>query len=331
MADKKEEKKEEKKPSPAGPELIALYWIIGIIIFLSFFLNNFDGKFFSLSPQPVEDAETGRVVGVDDSIKFPSGDIQIGDTVILKADSFVRSAPAQSLLGKQKKYTTAMVQEGPLMAFNQQWWRLNFSDAPDGWVPEYAFTRNVSSYKTLHFVPITWKYAKPFLWVLSIIFLVLWIAAKLRYGALMKAGAEKLKSPRKAFEDTPLRSSNHIVVGDAEHQEIITAGDRRANERWMHIVQLLQSHNQNDWRQAIIEADIILEEMLEKMGYDGVTIGDKLKNVEPSDFLTLNQAWEAHKVRNRIAHMGMEFKVSHAEAEKVINLYQEVFDEFYYI
>jgi hypothetical protein len=99
----------------------------------------------------------------------------------------------------------------------------------------------------------------------------------------------------------------------------------------MHILQLMQSHNQNDWRQAIIEADIILEEMLEKMGYDGVTIGDKLKNVEPSDFRTINQAWEAHKIRNRIAHMGSEFQISHADTEKVINLYQEVFDEFFYI
>ncbi len=327
MAEKKPEKKEEKKDSggSTSPELNALYWTMAAIIFLSFFLSSYDGKFFSLSSDPVEDPETGRVVGTDDSIKFPTGDIMIGDTIILKADAFARSAPAHSILGKQEKYERATVQEGPIEAFNEQWWRLNFSKAPDGWVPEYAFTKHVSSYTSLHILPITWKIVKPAFWIFGALFLILAIAAKLQLTALRAEAGEKLAPAQ------PHTSVNHIVVGGEEQKRILTAGDRRSNERWLHIVQLLQSHNQNDWRQAIIEADIILEEMLEKMGYDGMTIGDKLKNVEPSDFRTLNQAWEAHKIRNRIAHMGSEFQISHADTERVINLYQEVFEEFYYI
>ncbi len=329
--EKKPEKKEEKKPSGGSESLTLLYWIIGTVIVLSFFLNNFNGTLFNISSQPVEDSETGRVVGTDNSIKFPIGTVARGATIILKDNTFVRSAPGQSILGKQPKYETAIVQEGPLVAFNQNWWRVNFDNAPDGWVPEYSFTKYVLTYEILHIVPITWHIVKPYLWIFGAICLILLLAAKLRLKALRKEAEEKLASTKKA-ESSPLPfASNHIVVGDDETKEILTAGDRRSNERWMHIVQLLQSHNQNDWRQAIIEADIILEEMLEKMGYEGVTIGDKLKNVEPSDFRTINQAWEAHKVRNRIAHMGSEFNVSHAEAERVINMYQEVFDEFYFI
>jgi hypothetical protein len=224
-----------------------------------------------------------------------------------------------------------MIQEGPLQAFNQNWWRVNFEDAPDGWVPEYSFTSYVNTYKTTHIIPITWGFMKPVLWVLSIILLIMLMASKIRLGAMRAEAVDKLKP--KTVTPPPIKKSTgaHIVVGEEEEKEILTAGDRRSNDRWMHIVQLLQSHNQNDWRQAIIEADIILEEMLDKMGYDGNSIGDKLKNVEPSDFRTLQQAWEAHKVRNRIAHMGSEFQVSHQDAERVINLYQEVFDEFYYI
>ena len=104
-----------------------------------------------------------------------------------------------------------------------------------------------------------------------------------------------------------------------------------SNERWNHIEELIKSYNSNDWRQAIIEADLILEEMLEKIGYAGMTIGDKLKNVEPSDFNTLNQAWEAHKIRNKIAHEGSKFALSREDAERAVGLYREVFKEFYYI
>ena len=94
---------------------------------------------------------------------------------------------------------------------------------------------------------------------------------------------------------------------------------------------LLKSHNSSDWRQAIIEADVMLDDMLDKMGYPGVSIGDKLKNIEESDFETLDKAWEAHKVRNRIAHDGGEYKLSYDEVARVIGLYHDVFREFYWI
>ncbi len=71
--------------------------------------------------------------------------------------------------------------------------------------------------------------------------------------------------------------------------------------------------------------------MLTRMNYEGDSIGDKLKQIEESDFITLNKAWEAHKIRNHIAHRGGDFTFSKSEAERVINLYRQVFEEFYYI
>jgi hypothetical protein len=46
---------------------------------------------------------------------------------------------------------------------------------------------------------------------------------------------------------------------------------------------------------------------------------------------TLNQAWEAHKIRNAIAHQGADFLLSEREAKRVVSLYREVFQEFDYI
>jgi len=103
------------------------------------------------------------------------------------------------------------------------------------------------------------------------------------------------------------------------------------NERWNNVLAHIASTNQADWRLSIIEADIMLQDMLQKMGYQGLGVGDMLKNVEKSDFSTLDQAWEAHKVRNAIAHQGGEFVISHEEAQRVISLYSQVFQEFFYI
>ena len=48
----------------------------------------------------------------------------------------------------------------------------------------------------------------------------------------------------------------------------------------------------------------MLDDMLARQGYVGDGVGEKLKAAEPENFRTLQDAWEAHKVRNQIAHEG---------------------------
>jgi len=98
--------------------------------------------------------------------------------------------------------------------------------------------------------------------------------------------------------------------------------------RWLHIESLADSMNPNDWRTAIIEADILLEDTLTKRGYTGDGVGEKLKSIDPSELSTLQNAWEAHKVRNQIAHQGSAFALSETLARRTIAHYASVFREF---
>lgn len=108
----------------------------------------------------------------------------------------------------------------------------------------------------------------------------------------------------------------------------VVADAGKTNSRWAHIESLMKEGGENNYRQAILEADIMLGEMLTVQGYHGESIGEQLKMVERADFATLNDAWEAHKVRNRIAHEGSDFILSEDEARRTIHRYQNVFDEF---
>jgi hypothetical protein len=108
-------------------------------------------------------------------------------------------------------------------------------------------------------------------------------------------------------------------------------GDPALTKKWASVMTHVDSPNGSDWRQAIIEADIILGEILTKMSYPGVGIGEHLKGANKADFKTLDQAWEAHKIRNQIAHEGSDFAISQHEAKRVVNLYRQVFEEFFYI
>lgn len=107
--------------------------------------------------------------------------------------------------------------------------------------------------------------------------------------------------------------------------------DAELANRWKKVVEHVDSPNPNDWKQAIIEADILLDQLVTKLGYRGESLGEKLKRTVRGDFKTRDQAWDAHMVRNRIAHDGSAYELNQLEAKRVISLYRQVFDEFYHI
>lgn len=104
--------------------------------------------------------------------------------------------------------------------------------------------------------------------------------------------------------------------------------EQKENKRWKHVETLIASNNPNDWRMAILEADSMLEDMTLAMKIPGEGLGERLKAIEPSDFLTLQNAWEGHKVRNQIAHQGSEFVLDHRTAIGAIKNFEVVFREF---
>ncbi len=100
------------------------------------------------------------------------------------------------------------------------------------------------------------------------------------------------------------------------------------NEKWDKVIKYMNSESASDWRLAIIEADVMLEELLRTIGYEGGSVGEMLKSVDKSEFLTIEDAWEAHKIRNAIAHSGGDFQLNERETKRVVALFEKVFKEF---
>ena len=118
-----------------------------------------------------------------------------------------------------------------------------------------------------------------------------------------------------------------------ELEEVIVPEDmeEKKREKWNRLVDLASSENESDWRLAIIEADTMLDDMIDLMGYEGEGLGEKLKQIDKSSFNTLDKAWDAHKVRNTIAHAGSDYVLTKREVRRVIDLYKQVFEEFEFI
>lgn len=125
------------------------------------------------------------------------------------------------------------------------------------------------------------------------------------------------------IEEQPIY--NPSTTGSISNDETIV---EPKNEKWEKVIKYANSENESDWRLAIIEADVMLEELLHASGYVGESVGDILKSIDKSEFLTIEDAWNAHRVRNAIAHSGGDFKLSERETKRVVALFENVFREF---
>jgi len=97
-------------------------------------------------------------------------------------------------------------------------------------------------------------------------------------------------------------------------------------QKWAEIQELIKLGGPSRFKTAILEADKLLNFVLEKMGYQG-NLGEKLKMakdkfIDGSDYSIYNEIWEAHKCRNRIVHEVEYTPLSH-EAHDVVRKYEK--------
>lgn len=135
-----------------------------------------------------------------------------------------------------------------------------------------------------------------------------------------------------------LRVLIHHVEEEMEHHrheaELTAAGahhEEKKNERWEKVVELANSTHESDWRRAILEADNMLKALLDDRGFPGEDIGEQLRGTNRAHFATLDLAWEAHRMRNKIAHEGEALTLVHRDTLATIDLYRRVFEEFKYL
>ena len=102
--------------------------------------------------------------------------------------------------------------------------------------------------------------------------------------------------------------------------------------QWQVVLNHVNSESPAEWKLGILEADNMLDEILEDQGYKGESVADKLKAMSPSRITSYQELWEAHKVRNAIAHGGaIDMELSKKTARDTIANFGKAFKELGYI
>ena len=97
---------------------------------------------------------------------------------------------------------------------------------------------------------------------------------------------------------------------------------KNAQKAWKKAQTHFFAGDENDLKIAIMEADKILESALRHAGVRGSNLGEKLKNLKPDQVPNLDELWQAHKLRNQIAHES-GFKLKRDLAERALGVYEK--------
>lgn len=238
--------------------------------------------------------EDERRIGTDPFRKDTDGDgIPDGDEVRLGLDPLKADTDGDGIIDGLDKYPLDPSAGGPT------WWDRLFGGGT------YSGSVNENMFSTLI------HYMTYFFAIVALILACMIFFSYLRWK-------EELKIAKKKFNDAykPPRE-----VGPPKYK----------HPRWATVLAHTESLNQPEWRLAILEADTMLAELLDKRGYKGLSIGEQLKSADPERFKTIQDAWDAHKVRNQIAHEGSTFTLTERETRRVVALYERVFKEFDFI
>jgi len=102
-------------------------------------------------------------------------------------------------------------------------------------------------------------------------------------------------------------------------------------DNWAFIKKQLDSEEQDKWKLAIVEADIFIDNLMERIGYRGMTLGDKIKSINPKNFSSVKELFEAHVVRRKIGQGGEEFQITQEEAKETLEKFEKALKELKYL
>lgn len=101
---------------------------------------------------------------------------------------------------------------------------------------------------------------------------------------------------------------------------------KKSERKWHKITERLKKRQENEYKLAFIQADEMLDNALEKMGYQGTSLGQRLEQIKAETISNIDDVWKAHKIKNNIVH-DPNYKLTLDQVEKALNIYEKAFQE----
>lgn len=100
----------------------------------------------------------------------------------------------------------------------------------------------------------------------------------------------------------------------------------KLKKQWAQVENQLEKESLDKSKMALIKADSILDNVLKKAGFAGETLAGRLKQFDKGELSNLDQVWQAHKLRNQIAHEP-DKKIRYVEIKKGVQAIENALEE----
>ncbi|HNW96564.1 MAG TPA: hypothetical protein PKL20_01860 [Candidatus Paceibacterota bacterium] len=102
---------------------------------------------------------------------------------------------------------------------------------------------------------------------------------------------------------------------------------KRTLKSWKKVIGLIRSGDENSYKKAILAADDLLDEILERSGWMGSDLGEKVSQVKSIQLPDIDKLMASHQIAEKIRE-DSNFKVTYEEAIKTLTIYEKLFRDF---
>ncbi|MFH0791748.1 MAG: hypothetical protein V1905_00845 [bacterium] len=113
----------------------------------------------------------------------------------------------------------------------------------------------------------------------------------------------------------------------AAYTKFNTAVTQKITKTWLKVTSRLNTNIESEYKLALIEADDILDKALKTQGFQGETVGDRLKEITSDIIINVDGIKEAHKVRNNIIH-DPDYHLTYDTTRKSLDAYENTLKGF---
>jgi len=97
---------------------------------------------------------------------------------------------------------------------------------------------------------------------------------------------------------------------------------RRIDKDWNNIKRRLLTRNETEFKLAVIEADLLVNEVLGRLGYAGKTLSEKLDLLRPGTFTSIDSIREADQVYQNLVN-DPSYGLDYEQTKKVILIFEQ--------
>lgn len=120
--------------------------------------------------------------------------------------------------------------------------------------------------------------------------------------------------------------NNAFMRAGADAHVIAAISTKDVRSEWKEVEEHISNATDDDARYIIIEADIVLDKALQILHIPGETTGERIKYLQGQGFKYTSDLWEAHKIRNQVAHEGGNH-MTYSDAVYALQKYEKVLKE----